>query len=182
MFFFNILKYRKYRRFDERSAKEWAEKNFKTLTDNLNKEEINVVSEYCKQRNEVINKQLRNNLVQESTQREIDILDRVSQLYQLKEDLIVYRIVSVDIFKESSIYTEQGFLSVSLVDGDINSIHRGKYKLKIFVPKGTYGFYVDFISMRHGEFEFLMPRDIKLRKIRSKHEKDNKIKIDCYIE
>lgn len=176
------FKYRNYKEFNEVKAKEWAKHNYKVTSDQLTTKEKNAVEKYCKENCPTVNKLLRDSKGIIKNNDEIRILDGIIRKTNLIENIIVYRIVNKDLFINSNIYCEHGFMSTSLVNGDINSIHRGDYRLKIFLPVNTFGFYANFISCREGEYEYILPRNTSLIKKNSYSTKDEKNEIECIIK
>ncbi|MCC0666492.1 ADP-ribosyltransferase, partial [Clostridioides sp. ZZV15-6597] len=154
---------------------------YKIISDNFTKETKEVINHYCKQNKPEINRCLRDNKkINEKGNRYINILDKALS-NQIGENIITYRKVKENPFKDKNIFLEKGYMSTSLIDGDINQIHTGEYMLKILVPYHCQGFYVDYISSRQGEFEMLLKRNIKLKKMASEKQK-NRTLILCIID
>lgn len=173
--------HKNYEEFTEESAKEWANTHYKLASESLSDIGKKIISKYCKDNEPVINKVLRSGNLS-MNMKEINFLDSLVSIKKLPTNIIVYRIISVNIFSCKNTYTEEGYMSTSLVNGDINHIHRGDYRLKIYLPQKIGGFYVDFISCRHGEYEFLLPRNKTLYKVKSYKAEDGKIEIICNIK
>lgn len=76
-----------------------------------------------------------------------------------------------DPFQNAKEHIEKGFMSTSIIDGDINKIHKGRYKLIILLPSSCRAFYVDEISKRCGEYELLLCRNTHLKEIARKKQK-----------
>lgn len=158
---------------------------YKELSQELDDNQKSIIHEYCKQNEPKINKELRtkNNLSAESLN-VCDALDKTTS-QTINKKIIAYRIITIDPFSDKyigtdNIFTEKGFMSTSIVDGDINSIHKGQYKLVILIAKSCSGFYVEHISNRRGEYELLLKRGVKLKEIARKRIND-KINILCKI-
>lgn len=90
---------------------------------------------------------------------------------KIKDDIVVYRVVNDVFIKElirnnklpDSIPTqEKGFLSTSLLKNIVNVYSDGDsglYLLKIYVPKGTVGIYVNPVTGRYEEEILLAPNN-----------------------
>jgi hypothetical protein len=89
-----------------------------------------------------------------------------------KEDLIVTRGIDVMSYSDfmpnvgpnkaswiGEVLEDKAFLSTSADDVPI----WGNFELKIHVPKGTRGAYIDDFSMTPGQYEFVLPPDTKLK-------------------
>lgn len=130
-----------------------------------------VVEEYCKQDVPEINKLLRNNITPNGKNR--TILEKLDYLTSksIDRNIIVFRKINFDPFQNAKEHIEKGFMSTSIIDGDINKIHKGRYKLIILLPSSCRAFYVDEISKRCGEYELLLCRNTHLKEIARKKQK-----------
>lgn len=89
--------------------------------------------------------------------------------FKLPEDIIVYRAISKKhLYKmklwskerfgdDNNILYEAGFLSTSLIFTELEKLYPNSIYLKIYLLMGTNGAYVDLISKRSEEQEFLIP-------------------------
>ncbi len=188
----DIIKYIRARRFKKEielknyikfnninEASNWGNKNYNEIPDE------NVVLEleqYCGYSFNPINAVLRNediswygglkfeNLYRDKAKR---IQSWISK-FELSEDIIVYRAISKkhlykmklwskEKFGDSkNILYEYGFLSTSLVFTELIKLHPDSIYFKIYLLKGTKGAYIDHISKRYEEQEFLIPPGVKL--------------------
>lgn len=90
----------------------------------------------------------------------------------IPEDIVVYRMVPIedlealiDANKKTShhFYYEKGFMSTSLTkDIALHDEYKDRLVLKIYVPKGKYGIFVDAITNR-GEYELLLQNNLYIR-------------------
>lgn len=157
----------KYKKFTEDNVKEWIKK-YKNTSNELPQETKSVIGNYCKEDRPKINILLRDsNQLSTDENRYKNTLDEVLSR-EIGENIITYRKIKVNPFQNKNTFLEKGYMSTSLIDGDINQIHSGKYILKLLVPSKCTGFYVDYISCRYGEYEMLLKRNIKLKKIAQK--------------
>lgn len=175
-FLFNKVNYKK---FNKKQAEKWAVKNYKSIE--IPENVMTVIAEYCKENEPIVNHKLRINLVTDEVMGKIQILDEFLDSYSIDQSIVVFRLINFNPFLEGNKYTEKGFMSTSLVNGDINVIHNHEYRLKIHLSKGTKGFYVDYISCREGEYEFLLPRKTTITYINDYLTKDNRHEIECYV-
>ena len=94
-----------------------------------------------------------------------NLLDALSKASPINDNIVVYRAVDktfIDTLIRSNKYSscgsfvEKGFMSTSLDINIVKSIYE-EYRdiLKIFIPKGSIGIYIDEIKSR-GEAEFLL--------------------------
>lgn len=146
-------------------------KTYKSNTAVLDTITKKVVEEYCKQDVPEINKLLRNNITPNGKNR--TILEKLDYLTSksIDRNIIVFRKINFDPFQNAKEHIEKGFMSTSIIDGDINKIHKGRYKLIILLPSSCRGFYVDEISKRCGEYELLLCRNTHLKEIARKKQK-----------
>lgn len=155
-----------YREFKEEEIKAWT-KRYKEKSRTFSADTKDVVSQYCKQDKPKINESLRKGRkLSEQGLLHKEKLDHVLS-EKIGENIVVYRNLTFNPFIENGVFIEKGYMSTSLQDGVISAVHNGKYMLKILVPSECRGFYVDYISCRHGEYEMLLARNIKLEKILS---------------
>lgn len=169
----------RYKGFTENTVEEWIKK-YKKTSHELTKETKMVISNYCKEDKPRINMLLRqNNKLNMKENKYKNILDRVLS-DEIGENIITYRKVKNNPFQNMNTFVEKGYMSTSLIDGDINQIHTGDYMLKLLVPCKCAGFYVDYISCRYGEYEMLLKRNIRLKKIVQKKQ-NNRTIILCKV-
>ena len=151
---------------------------------NKNEDLVLWLKKYCKPENPPINIKLRNGLkLDVNDKRLIKFLDSLIQHFKIKDNIIVYRGVDIDVFQNgNTIFAENGYLSTSLVKEAIWFCHNKKYRYKIFVPKGTCGFCPQDFTCRVVEYELILPRGSKLQLIRKKKRKKY-IEIICkYVD
>ena len=98
--------------------------------------------------------------------------------FKLPEDVIVYRAISKKHLQKMKSWSKEkfgdnknllyelGFLSTSLVFNELKKLHPDSIYLKIYLLKGTNGAYVDLISKRSEEQEFLIPPGARLYVLR----------------
>lgn len=169
-----------YRKFDEKNVARWIKK-YKKESEELPSYIKEVISHYCKEDQPKINRYLREGKkLNENGLKYLESLDKVLS-NKIGENLIVYRNIKENPFANKLTFTEKGYMSTSLLDGSISAIHNGKYMLKILLPSSCKGFYVDFISQRTGEYELLLKRNTKLKKLAYIKQKD-RILILCKAE
>lgn len=101
--------------------------------------------------------------------------------FNVPENIIVYRAISKKRLDKMIMWSkekfgnnknvlyEAGFLSTSLVFSELKKMYPDRIYLKIFLLKGTNGAYVDLISKRPEEQEFLIPPGAKLFILRKKN-------------
>lgn len=160
-----------YRKFDEFNIAGWIkkyEKESKELPNQIKK----VIFHYCKENQPQINRCLREG--KELSDNQLKYMDSLDKALSniIGEKIIVYRNLKINPFINKSTFIEKGYMSTSLLDGEISAIHDGKYMLKILLPSSCQGFYVDYISHRTGEYELLLKRNIKLKKLALINQKD----------
>jgi hypothetical protein len=159
-------------------AKIWGKKYYsKAPEENIYSE----VEQYCGYLFNPINAVLRREDLswyeenaEERYQNRIQIIKPWLYSFKLPEDIIVYRAISKkhlckmklwskEKFGDSkNILYEYGFLSTSLVFVELKKLHPDSIYLKIYLLKGTTGAYVDLISKRSEEQEFLIPPGARL--------------------
>ncbi|MEK5214655.1 MULTISPECIES: ADP-ribosyltransferase [Psychrobacillus] len=174
----NLISFKNFNEEDE--AEQWANQNYKNTE--VNNEVMKTIATYCKEDTPTLNLVLRNETeATEINSGEIKSLDQFLQGHRVNENIIVYRTINFNPFKKKRKFIEKGYMSTSLLNNSPAHVFNYKYRLKIYVPKGTNGFYVNFISCRPGEFEFLLKRNTTLHFI-----KESKIEnlnlIECYIK
>ena len=153
-----------YRKFSEENVNGWIKK-YKKESKELPEYTKKVISYYCKDDQPQINRYLREgNQLNEKQLKDMESLDKALS-NKIGENIIVYRNLKEDPFMNKLTFTEKGYMSTSLLDGSISAIHNGKYMLKIPLQYSCQGFYVDFISQRTGEYELLLKRNTKLKKL-----------------
>ncbi|MBY6915747.1 ADP-ribosyltransferase [Clostridium botulinum] len=169
-----------YRKFAEDNVASWI-KRYKKESEKFPNYIKKVISHYCKEDQPQINKYLREG--KELNEKQLKYLESLDKALSNKigEKLIVYRNLKENPFINKLTFTEKGYMSTSLLDGSISAIHNGKYMLKILLPSSCQGFYIDFISQRTGEYELLLKRNTKLKKIAYINQKD-RILILCKAE
>lgn len=170
-----------YRKFSKDNVNEWIKK-YKKESEELPEYTKKVISHYCKEDQPQINRYLREGKGI-NDKKSLDYMESLDKVLSKKigENIIVYRNIKGNPFMDKLIFTEKGYMSTSLIDGSISAIHNGKYMLKILVPSSCQGFYVNYISQRNGEYELLLKRNTKLRKIASINQPD-RILILCKAE
>ncbi len=181
--FYKIVEFffcRGYRKFNEKNVGEWIQK-YKKESEELPIYTKEVISHYCKEDHPQINTYLREG--KELNENQLMYMESLDKALSNKigENLVVYRNLKGNPFINKLAFTEKGYMSTSLLDGSISAIHNGKYMLKILLPSSCQGFYVDFISQRTGEYELLLKRNIKLKKLAYINQK-NRILILCKVE
>lgn len=90
----------------------------------------------------------------------------------IPENIVVYKMVSKEYIEELTkayneiehhYYNEKGFFSTSLTkDIALDEDYKDREILKIYVPKGKYGIFVDSVVSR-GEYEILLQNNISIR-------------------
>lgn len=155
-----------------KDAKSWGKKYYgKMPEENIYSE----VEQYCGYLFNPINAVLRREDLswygenaEERYRNRIQIIKPWLYSFKLPEDITVYRAISKkhlykmklwskEKFGDSkNILYEYGFLSTSLVFTELIKLHPNSIYLKIYLLKGTNGAYVDFISKRSEEQEFLI--------------------------
>lgn len=90
----------------------------------------------------------------------------------IPEDIIVYRMVTLEDLEKlihankatsHHYYYEKGFMSTSLTkDIALHDEYNDRLVLKIYVPRGKYGIFVDAIAIR-GEYELLLQNNLYIR-------------------
>lgn len=173
----------KYKLFNEKNYLKWAEDNYRELSDGLSHEEKTVLSEYCKQDIPFINQVLRGRDTKIfKINKEIEILRNITTKRKLDENILVYKVSNRNWFEKDNIYLEKGFMSTSLIDGYINTIHLPwEYKYIILVNRNCCGFYADFISCRYGEFELLLPCGLRVKRINEYKDSNEKKIVLCKV-
>lgn len=174
---------KRYKLFNEKNYSKWVEDNYRKISDTLSCEEKTVLAEYCKQDTPLVNQILRGKKATNSKiNRKIKVLKNILTKKKLDKNILVYRVSNKYMFEEGDTYIEKGFMSTSLIDGDINTIHQPwEYKYIILVRKKYFGFYVDFISCRYGEFEFLLSNNLKLKMIKEYKDSNGKKIVLCKV-
>jgi len=175
----HIEDFEQYKVFDKIKAKKWTDEKYKDA--DIDNETKKTIAKYCKENEPAVNSALRNGEINNQVAYEIKVLDKFLERYLLDENIVVFRLLNFNPFNDSKKFTEKGFMSTSLVNGYINSIHRHKYRLKIYLPRGAKGFYVNFISCRDGEYEILLPRNVTICYINDYIADDGKHEIECYV-
>ncbi|MCM1157779.1 MAG: hypothetical protein NC300_03725 [Bacteroidales bacterium] len=151
---------------------------FKKMNDN--KKLGLCLEQYCKSENPLINVKLRKNLVLNNDDKKlIEILDCVINFIKIKDNIIVYRGLDIDIFNnKNTCYVDNGYMSTSLVKEAIQFSHNKKYWYKILVPKGNFGFCPQVFTCRDIEYELILPRSSKIKFIKNKNRRGH-IEIIC---
>lgn len=167
-----------FREFNDKEAKEWAYRRYKDIHIDKNVEEA--IYNYCKQDEPRANYVLRNNEKDNEIMKEIKLLNEFLTKYSLNENIVVFRLLNFNPFENGISFTEKGFMSTSLVKKDILLSHETDYRLKIYLPEGTKGFYVNFISSRIDEQEFLLPKEVTINYL-NEYKSGDKLEIECYV-
>lgn len=173
----NIIK-TSFKKFKEKEAKEWAYKRYKNV--HIDKDVQEVIYKYCKQDEPRANYVLRNNEKDNEIMKEVKLLDEFLTKYSLNENIVVFRLLNFNPFENGISFTEKGFMSTSLIKKDILLSHETDYRLKIYLPEGTKGFYVNFISSREDEQEFLLPKGVTIN-YSNEYRSVDKLEIECYV-
>lgn len=165
---------------------EWAE-NYKKLMRSANgytKDEscLYSIEQYCGYNYKQINKGLRNGFDTGNPTYRIlaNILAMVlCSAPRIPCDIVLYRIIDIETMKivldnnkQFVQSKENGFISASMLKTIVNSDEeyaRGEILLKLYVPKGTVGVYVNEVTRRNEE-EILLPPGLYLKIIGEPYE------------
>lgn len=104
---------------------------------------------------------------------EIEIISKefTKPVSEIDENIIVYRLDNrdPDEISEGKIIKWNGFLSTGLIKERLlnnKEFNMGNILLRILVPKGVHGLYLEFISHRHEEQEMLFPWNSRMEIIK----------------
>lgn len=107
-----------------------------------------------------------------------DTISKAIRKNELKHDVICYRNVDVDLYSDlevGDIFREKQFISTSVIKG--NALDK-KYKVTIYVPKGTNCAYIERLSKYPKQRELLLDKE-NLFKVISK--KENEIELQVIV-
>ena len=99
-------------------------------------------------------------------------MDTEINKYEIKENIIAYRTFSYkDLLKVQNRYNivkgdiiiDKGFMGVGLVREELLKYHNYDTIMKVFIPAGCHGIYIDLISNRLEEQEILLKRGTRLK-------------------
>ena len=122
----------------------------------------------------------------------VEMMNDVFCRYPTKEDMVLWRVVNTKKdfenpfgYLKKSEYTDKGFLSCgSILE---NLLKSDEYKdcnliLKLRVPKGTPSLYVDYISRRNHEKEWLLPPGCKVCQISQPKRHKGRLMVECGVK
>lgn len=122
----------------------------------------------------------------------VEMMNDVFCKYPTKDDMVLWRFIDTrkGTFKPFGNFlkknlTEKGFLSCASVlktSMQSNDFDHCDLVMKIFVPKGTPSFYVDYISKRSNEKEWLFPPETTLKQVSRPKKFFGKQIVECYLE
>ena len=172
---YNLISYKEYCNPQEMSDlySEWS-KDINEKRD----DRIHAIKQYCGRISWFINSRLRGG---ENIYPYDDVFETIQSLLSespsLPTNTILYRALPLCVMegmiietRTQGFYRDKGYLSTSLnLDGISNvkdvSIAKIMHVLKLYVPKGTHGLYIEDIkdeSMGRGELEVILPRNSKI--------------------
>lgn len=96
-----------------------------------------------------------------------ELISSAISKYQLKQDLICYRkvdFVAKNLLVVGNIISFDQFISTSIFK---NSCLRKEILMKIHVPKGSVGAYIELLSSYPEQYEFLLDKNCRYRIIKS---------------
>lgn len=123
----------------------------------------------------------------------IKVLDNEISKYKIQENIVGYRVLNYEHLmrtqgnaklKIGDNIVDNGFMGVGLVKDTLLKEFSGRdILLKIYIPAGVNGIYLDLVSNRENEQEVLLERGIKLKIISNKKSylEKNRI-VECVIE
>lgn len=177
-------------------ASNWSYKHLAANIDmEQNSELYDFIRYYCQGIHHVYNRKLRFNTIEESIYigHVQNAISTISEIL-IPENIITYRYVPEKIFqymlkwskvqwcRKGSIIFDKAFYSTTLTKNSPNKqhiYHNYKYLLKIYVPTGTPGFYVDPYSEMN-ENELLLLPNTKLKVIKKRFQGLHTL-IECEI-
>lgn len=108
--------------------------------------------------------------------------------FTTKDNIIAYRVISRDLVKliatRQNLIVEHGILSTGLVLQTLLEERpptRQSLLLKILLPQGTYGAYVDFLRRRPREQEFLIPPTTTLEILHKRRKLNGNLVWTCRV-
>jgi len=126
--------------------------------------------------------------------RDINIIEKAICQYELNENIIVHRYIHKKLLlylfeskkpKVGELFTDKGFVSTTLVKSllkDFAKMHHYNCILKLYLPKGTKGVYINFEFSMLNEEEFLLPPNMKFRLVKKYLNWDLKYIYECILE
>ncbi|PHG62858.1 ADP-ribosyltransferase [Bacillus toyonensis] len=171
---------------DHTAAVGWAKENYGDWFDQLSVEQQNATTGYLNQDYKAVNSYLwkkasnPNGDIDNELEKKIKSLDSALKTSPVQESVTVYRRMgateygmeltdasynfdnpeNIQKFREKWMYTikeNPGFLSTTLVSDGADSLSPRKLILRLYVPDGTEGAYVNFTGSEFGgEYEFLI--------------------------
>ncbi|MFR1830513.1 ADP-ribosyltransferase [Clostridium butyricum] len=170
----------------DREADKWSKENYGEWLEKLKKDEYTCFSNdiadllycYTGNMNLEFNRIMRGYTslyledIEEYTYK-IDIINSNISKFELKENIVVWRYTDNKVFKTlfenqkikvGANFVEKGFMSTTLIAKKLEKFafdHKYNTLLKLYLPKGAKGAYVDFEKGMLDEKEFLLPRDSK---------------------
>lgn len=147
----------------------WAVENFDGPLYSLPTNELRGLQEYTGGGYTEMNKFLRGNSKNLSSETKAAMEGAISALNRMSapESIVAFRgFQSFGIFndlgslKSGTVFQDNGFHSTAV---DANKAFSGNIRVEVRIPKGTKGAYVDHISSNQGEKEFLLPPGTKFR-------------------
>lgn len=155
--------------------KDWAE----DYSARSRSQDFHPVEYYCGNMHYPINKGLRSGILDICFDRFVAALDKeISQAPRIPINTIVYRIIREDVINilkrlssEGKYFLEPAFMSTTVLLSELikkEDFNGARHALRIFVPKGARGIYIDQISTPHlmmekEEHEIVFPRRSILR-------------------
>lgn len=180
----------------EEEVNKWAKDNYGEWLESLKRNEYSCDSNdiadllyfYTGSMNLIFNRFLREDLLVDLDDEEIDdfscktnIINKEISKLELKENIIAWRYTNKKLFKRSfdnhkikigSVFTEKSFMSTTLLSKNLRGFALSKHYdtlLKIYIPKGTAGAYIDFENDGLNENEFLLPKGCKFKLKKKKY-------------
>lgn len=174
----------------EEDVDKWTNENYGEWLEKLQREDYSYDSNditdllyyYTGSMNDILNKLLRGYLVSELDEDElndftnkINIINTEISNFKLKENIIVWRYTYKGFFerlfesnkiKVGRVFIEKSFMSTTLLPKNLEEFALSNHYdtlLKIYLPKGTNGAYVDFEKDGLNEREFLLPKGCKFK-------------------
>lgn len=147
---------------------EWGEEKYGKFIDGLPDAQKNGINHYTKHHYEQMNAYLRglSDTVSASDSHAIESATAALEKSRAPENIVAFRGMrpfgifnDLHSLKIGTVYQDKGFTSTSI---DKSKSFSG-IKVKIHIPKGSKGAYVDSISAFRGEKEFLIPPGAKFR-------------------
>lgn len=153
----------------------------------------NAIANYCGNYSDMINSSLRcgdksfdNNCIYKDIS---STLDNILQAQQIPINIITYRMVGYEYvlsmakgkLKSGTTIEDFAYMSTGLVYSKLCIEHPRDAVLRIKVPAGSNGLYLEFLSHRPNEQEVLLPRQTKLKVLSVKKYFCNPKIIDCIV-